>query len=255
MDSYMGQSNNPITLHKYLYANANPVMYTDPSGYFGLGGFSFGGFSSMNYAMAGRTLATNIGPRLLNSLVKPVATAKRVNSMPSFTSLLYNVVKRYCVTGSRNRRISDKCKPDMGLIVYGQPHNELTEHISDAYWTLMDPRIVLTKRDGEYDRTWLNDYRGIGQFCENTQLGSGRECDEYPFASTDEGGKANFTQGNVSIRGIKQRDNSSGGQLLGQLYSKGGVGSDDEFIVLATNSIPISFYVGSNGYVSVSLRE
>ncbi|TXI81902.1 MAG: hypothetical protein E6Q39_00415 [Crocinitomicaceae bacterium] len=27
MDSYMGQSNNPITLHKYLYANANPVMY------------------------------------------------------------------------------------------------------------------------------------------------------------------------------------------------------------------------------------
>ena len=23
----MGQSNNPITLHKYLYANANPVMY------------------------------------------------------------------------------------------------------------------------------------------------------------------------------------------------------------------------------------
>ena len=33
MDSYMGQSNNPITLHKYLYANANPVMYTDPSGY------------------------------------------------------------------------------------------------------------------------------------------------------------------------------------------------------------------------------
>ena len=38
MDSYMGQSNNPITLHKYLYANANPVMYTDPSGYMSLGG-------------------------------------------------------------------------------------------------------------------------------------------------------------------------------------------------------------------------
>ena len=34
----MGQSNNPITLHKYLYAN--PVMYTDPSGYMSLGGIN-----------------------------------------------------------------------------------------------------------------------------------------------------------------------------------------------------------------------
>ena len=49
MDSYMGQSNNPITLHKYLYANANPVMYTDPSGYMSLGGMSIG-MSYMNMA-------------------------------------------------------------------------------------------------------------------------------------------------------------------------------------------------------------
>ncbi len=33
MDSYQGSVYDPITLHKYLYANANPVMYTDPSGY------------------------------------------------------------------------------------------------------------------------------------------------------------------------------------------------------------------------------
>ena len=33
MDSYQGSIHDPVTLHKYLYANANPVMYTDPSGY------------------------------------------------------------------------------------------------------------------------------------------------------------------------------------------------------------------------------
>ena len=33
MDSYQGNIYDPVSLHKYLYANANPVMYTDPSGY------------------------------------------------------------------------------------------------------------------------------------------------------------------------------------------------------------------------------
>ena len=36
-DSYAGSISDPISLHKYLYANANPVMYSDPSGYTSLG--------------------------------------------------------------------------------------------------------------------------------------------------------------------------------------------------------------------------
>ena len=35
-DSYSGSISDPISLHKYLYANTNPVMYSDPSGYIGL---------------------------------------------------------------------------------------------------------------------------------------------------------------------------------------------------------------------------
>ena len=37
MDSYAGNISDPVSLHKYLYANANPIMYTDPSGYSALG--------------------------------------------------------------------------------------------------------------------------------------------------------------------------------------------------------------------------
>ena len=33
MDTYQGSIFELATLHKYLYANANPVMYSDPSGY------------------------------------------------------------------------------------------------------------------------------------------------------------------------------------------------------------------------------
>ena len=36
MDTYEGDMYEPVTLHKYLYANGNPVKYTDPSGMFSL---------------------------------------------------------------------------------------------------------------------------------------------------------------------------------------------------------------------------
>lgn len=34
MDTYAGTLDNPVSLHKYLYANANPITYTDPTGKF-----------------------------------------------------------------------------------------------------------------------------------------------------------------------------------------------------------------------------
>ena len=33
MDTYAGSLSDPMSLHKYLFANSNPVMYSDPSGY------------------------------------------------------------------------------------------------------------------------------------------------------------------------------------------------------------------------------
>ncbi|HIE02850.1 MAG TPA: hypothetical protein EYP59_21640 [Thiotrichaceae bacterium] len=40
MDSFNGVNQDPITLHKYLYANADPVNMIDPTGYFSLGSVS-----------------------------------------------------------------------------------------------------------------------------------------------------------------------------------------------------------------------
>jgi len=39
-DTWMGHDTNPITLNKYIYGNADPANWTDPSGHFGLASFS-----------------------------------------------------------------------------------------------------------------------------------------------------------------------------------------------------------------------
>jgi RHS repeat-associated protein len=52
MDVYAGSVFDPVSLHKYLYANANPVMFSDPSGY---DGTMVGGFQAL--ALQGALLA------------------------------------------------------------------------------------------------------------------------------------------------------------------------------------------------------
>ncbi len=53
MDSYDGSIDDPVSLHKYLYANANPVSNSDPSGYSSL--------ADMNASMGIQGILNDIG--------------------------------------------------------------------------------------------------------------------------------------------------------------------------------------------------
>ena len=67
-DSYAGSIDDPVSLHKYLYANANPVMYSDPSGMFALA-------ELVTCTSVGEILTKSAGFILLNALKSAVAGA------------------------------------------------------------------------------------------------------------------------------------------------------------------------------------
>ena len=71
MDTWMGRSQDPITLHKYLYANADPISYIDPTGNFSLGSFSTA--NSIRGQMT--TMQINVGLNLLDMAFNPNMTA------------------------------------------------------------------------------------------------------------------------------------------------------------------------------------
>jgi len=63
----MGNSQDPITLHKYLYANSDPANFVDPTGNFGLA--SFGVASNIRASLTAQQV--NIGLSVLDLIFDP----------------------------------------------------------------------------------------------------------------------------------------------------------------------------------------
>lgn len=100
----MGRSGQPITLNKYLYANADPVLYVDPTGNFGslsganasLGIMGVLAATSISSYQLGQNLAsggTSTGG-FSNSQVGWLALATMVGTQSSFFELIVSKAKQ-----------------------------------------------------------------------------------------------------------------------------------------------------------------
>ena len=75
MDTYGGSVFDSTSLHKYLYANANPVSYTDPSGYFGFADVVISNGIMANlafYSISGGLISAGL------NLLRQLKTAQRI---------------------------------------------------------------------------------------------------------------------------------------------------------------------------------
>ena len=126
-DTYQGTINDPVSLHKYLYANANPVTYSDPSGYVSLAvGLKFD-IDNTNYCMSiFRELMSTlkiVGTTYLKSnFVNVVAASISIGSLCAFTLILADVtisnsLSKVTIAGSKFDNVFSATSWMVNLIV------------------------------------------------------------------------------------------------------------------------------------------
>jgi len=82
----MGNNQDPVTLHKYLYANADPVTYTDPTGNFSMGSMmsAIGTMGSLaNTAMTAYDVFNLLGKELRHYEVRWVLVRGKTLPLPT----------------------------------------------------------------------------------------------------------------------------------------------------------------------------
>ncbi len=218
-DTWMGNSQDPITLHKYLYANVDPVGNVDPSGNFSLGGLmsGVGGFARL-----ATTATINIGRRAIGkTLSVGLMVSGRVFSKTALREL------KRCV---KNKK---KCSLGANILLVGFNHPNMLDHIRDAQSTRPRTFVLNYMPNKKREGSW---YLNKGD-CALPKPSNSYQCDEYPMQRTREGGSRNWPQ-RVSLRWVPGSENMSVGGYFGVLAKGMKKSKKYRFVVITTHSLP-----------------
>jgi RHS repeat-associated protein len=253
LDDFAGSQGKPATLNKYAYAGNEPVANSDPSGAFSMGEMS-ATMDIIGIQAVGALARYQISDMIGNALMSPLVDAA-MNFLTSGRSIsfgnpgaagLLTVFAVQC-------RLTKKCYlRKIPVLVNGIQSPETSAHILDSIMgngNTVDempralPFLLLKGPTGERNDVPFYMRRASAQ-C-NRDYG-GKDCDEYPYASTLMGGKVAFTMGQVSLRLVPRSDNRRQGAKLVSFYNAAGVGPGKPFINLSVPYMPM-FYVDKQG--------
>jgi len=232
MDTYQGNSQDPVSLHKYLYGNADPANLIDPSGYLSIGSLMA---SVRIVGIQAASAVARFGSKAGGSVVGRAIKATGVGAI----GVLVKKEVNKCLASR-----GEKCRIP-NLVVIGSNHREAQEHIDDVQKGRGSNGIPISplqtyKRGGNGgSRSW---YSNKSECKGNVTSASGKSCDEWPFFTTSNGGGKGYARSQVSLRLINHSDNTLSGQVWGRAVRRGRSG--DKYLVVPHG--PTSFYY-SNG--------
>jgi RHS repeat-associated protein len=256
----------PLTANKYLYADADPANLVDPTGLEEQGSLAgtsttlaivddlastVDGVSNSLYAGLNvtRTVLTGAG-EVGETLIVPTGGTDFVLSFILGTNAVYILAT---ALSSLIRRLLGT----VPVLLFGEldlPQH--SGHVIDAQTgngsgPFGDPVFVgalFTRKIPSNSRSWLRNLPALA-VCGTNRRARGVQCDEFGFASTYEGGGANFLAGNVSIRAVSAQEDQ--GSVISGFYNTFDVEDSDPFIASAYFGLSVGFAIDTSGNLRV----
>jgi len=209
-DPFEGSDYVPVSLNKYLYANADPVNKVDPSGMFSLAEIDMvQDIQAEMQKIRAEGLRQYIKKTISESIVDPRALAKFVKD---------------CIKAPK------KCPLTMSVLVTGFETPYTALHIHDAQVNggsapITGPwMFILNRQAGGGSRKWLSRTEECAASAKNSvrvRLGGIKvDCDEFPYNSTVQGGETRYRLGMVSLRPTPSVESPIQGGRLNGFYTK-----------------------------------
>lgn len=272
-DTYDGAMGMPVTLNHYLYGNANPTMFTDPSGHVGVLSLNssialqgiIAAFSANVIAKAieiAYYAITEAVTEAFNYFDQAVISVGSQVYAPEQTGSLSDLYLRMRLIELYSKRVATASQaPIMPPVqVYGKTMPAHRLHIMDSMLGVREinknqeitagklpTSFFLTRgpRPQKEDRAFLQNSPACGRYANRP---AGRSvCDEYPYNSTHQGGDINwfFGLGVVSTRLVPSWESAKQGGFISAFYTQNGIVASAN--ILYENSfyvLPVGYYTG-----------
>ncbi len=173
MDSFQGINSDPVTLHKYLYGNGDPGNMIDPSGNTSLAIDVLGGINITG-------ILTTVA---ITSVV--IHTSLKAGDAPAARAQAIECARRY----SMKAITSDICRRLKMPILFHQASRmpAITEHVAESQ-SSGSPAVLGRSFIQKIPNRVIALRKCKAGGALNSKSGINTSCDEYPFASTIEGG-------------------------------------------------------------------
>lgn len=244
MDPFVGIALEPSTLHKYNYVSADPTNRIDPSGLFGL--IELGSAQNIATQLVLQQVRSSAFDAISNVFVNSLLGGFNGGfNVPRFGSasgagivsalaLMCEAARSRCLLRGVPTFISGFETPfsTVHVVLAETGNGNTSDDVPQAL------PFVLVKGLGRNDVKPRRGKKGC------PLPGVGLVCDEYPYASTLQGGNVNYRAGLVSLLWVPATEGSKQGNDLKNFYSRAGIipaSPEGIFLNVGIPFLPTSF--------------